>query len=118
MTTSLNIPQEQELHRLLEYERHACGDEGGIGRVAFPYRPNDMLQSELVQKGMLTVRDSTSHGAVVLISSDGYSYFAELQRMEVERRRASQRDLRIETFAVMLGAICVIVGFLLGRFLA
>lgn len=119
MATPLNIPQERELHRLLEYERATCGGSGeAMFRCAFPVRENDTLQAELIDKGMLAIRSDQRRGSVVVITSDGYSYFAELQRDEMERAREQRRDVRIATYSVMLGAICAIVGFIIGHIFA
>ncbi len=119
MVTSLNIPQERELHRLLEYERTTCGAGGeAMFRCAFPLLENNTLQTELIEKGMLAVRADQHRGSVVVITSDGYSYFAELQRSEMEHAREQRREVRIVTYSVMLGAICAIVGFIIGHIFA
>ena len=59
MAISLNIPQERELARLIDYERSTCSVEGElVYRCAFPYRPDDELQAELdriVEEGMFNI---------------------------------------------------------------
>ena len=48
-TIDLNILQERELARLLDYERATCTVDGDlVYHCAFPYRPDDDLQVELI----------------------------------------------------------------------
>lgn len=63
MAISLNIPQERELARLIDYERSTCSVEG-------------------------------------------------------ERVRREKRDARLIGLSALFAALCVVAGFLLGRFLA
>ena len=79
----LNIAQERELHRLLEYERRNCsaGNEL-VYHCAFPYRPDNDLQAELIDAGYLVAKADRAHGTIVRITSAGYSYFPELMREE------------------------------------
>lgn len=115
----LNIQQERELGRLLEYERSTCTVDGElVYRCAFPYRPNDDLQAELIARGALAKKDNDRHGAIVAITSDGYSYFPERNRIERERLRRERRETRLVGLASLFAALSVVVGFLLGRFLA
>lgn len=56
-TLSLNILQERELGRLLDYERATCSVDGElVYRCAFPYRPDDDLQRELIESGALIAK--------------------------------------------------------------
>ena len=108
MAISLNIPQERELARLIDYERSTCSVEGElVYRCAFPYRPDDDLQCELIKRG-----------TIVVITSDGYSFFLERNRAERERVRREKRDARLIGLSALFAALCVVAGFLLGRFLA
>lgn len=115
----LNIPQERELRRLIDYERATCSVEGElVYRCAFPFRPDDELQAELIERGALATKAEGRRGTIVVITSEGYSYFLEKARAERERVRREKRDARLIGFAAVLGAACVVVGFLLGRFVA
>ena len=53
-TIELNLMQERELERLIDYERSTCTVGGDlVYRCAFPYRPEDDLQHELIERGAL-----------------------------------------------------------------
>lgn len=118
MSISLNIPQERELQRLIDYERSTCSVNGElVYRCALPYRPNDELQAELIEAGALATKTDERRNTIVIITSSGYSYFMERQRAEHERLRRERRDLRLVTWAALFAALCVVVGFLLGKFL-
>ncbi|MEF9875494.1 MAG: hypothetical protein RSB04_05185 [Gordonibacter sp.] len=118
-TLTLNIPQERELQRLIDYERSTCSVEGDlVYRCAFPYRPDDELQAELIEQGALAARAEGKRGAIVVITSDGYSYFLEKRREQVERKRREKRDARLIALSALFAALCIIIGFLLGRFFA
>ena len=57
MTLELNLLQERELGRLIDYERATCTVNGElVYRCAFPYRPDDDLQCELIERGALARR--------------------------------------------------------------
>ena len=117
MAISLNIPQERELARLIDYERSTCSVEGElVYRCAFPYRPDDELQAELIDAGALAAKAEGKRGTIVVITSDGYSFFLERNRAERERRE--KRDARLIGLSALFAALCVVAGFLLGRFLA
>lgn len=116
MAISLNIPQERELARLIDYERSTCSVEGElVYRCAFPYRPDDDLQCELIERGALARRADERRGSVVAITSDGYSYFPAKDREEAETRRRSRREVRLVALSALFSAVCMAVGFLLGR---
>ena len=118
MTAALNIPQERELKRLIDFERKTCSVDGElVYRCALPYRPDDELQAELIEYGMLATRPDQRRGTIVVITTDGYSYFMEKARAEHEAARAHRREMRLLATGVAGGAICVVVGFLLGHFL-
>ena len=118
-TISLNILQERELARLLDYERATCTVDGElVYRCAFPYRPDDDLQTELIENGALVAKQDDKRGVVVTITSDGRSYFPEMQRAEAERIRRERRDSRLIALSALFAALCIVLGFLLGRFLA
>lgn len=79
-TIDLNILQERELARLLDYERATCTVDGDlVYHCAFPYRPDDDLQVELIAHGALMQKIDDRRGTVVTITSDGYSYFSHAQ---------------------------------------
>ena len=79
-TIDLNILQERELARLLDYERATCTVDGDlVYHCAFPYRPDDDLQVELIAHGALMQKIDDRRGTVVTITSDGYSYFPMLK---------------------------------------
>lgn len=60
-TIDLNILQERELARLLDYERATCTVDGDlVYHCAFPYRPDDDLQVELIAHGALMQKTTTA----------------------------------------------------------
>lgn len=92
-TIDLNILQERELARLLDYERATCTVDGDlVYHCAFPYRPDDDLQVELIAHGALMQKIDDRRGTVVTITSDGYSYFPMLKQEEEERKRRERRE--------------------------
>ncbi len=116
MTLELNLLQERELGRLIDYERATCTVNGElVYRCAFPYRPDDDLQCELIERGALARRADERRGSVVAITSDGYSYFRAKEREEAEARRRSRREVRLVALSALFSAVCMAVGFLLGR---
>ena len=71
-TIELNLMQERELERLIDYERSTCTVGGDlVYRCAFPYRPEDDLQHELIERGALVQKKDDRHGTVVAFPSDG-----------------------------------------------
>lgn len=115
-TIDLNLLQERELERLIDYERSTCTVNGDlVYRCAFPYRPDDDLQVELLERGALARKTDERRGAVVCITSDGYSYFPAKEREEAEARRRSRREVRLVALSALFSAVCMAVGFLLGR---
>ena len=118
-TITLNVMQERELARLLDYERATCSVNGDLAyRCAFPYRPDDDLQCELVACGALTRKTNSQRQTIVVISSDGYSYFPSKAAEEERLRKAQRRDTRLVGLSALFAALCVVIGFLLGHFLA
>ena len=119
MNAALNIPQERELRRLIDFERKTCSVDGElVYRCALPYRPDDELQSELIDHGMLAAHPDQRRGTIVVITTDGYYLdFMEKVRAEQERQRAHRREMRLVVAGVVAGALCVVAGFLLGHFL-
>ena len=118
MSLHLNYEQERELYRMLVYESRTCARNGKlVYHCAFPTRLNDALQQELVNKGMLERRADPARGPVVVITSDGYSYFPELDREEEREldRRRHERGLVVRTAIFCI--VCLVVGVLLGHFL-
>ena len=116
MTLELNLLQERELGRLIDYERATCTVNGElVYRCAFPYRPDDDLQCQLIERGALARRADERRGSVVAITSDGYSYFPAKDREEAETRRRSRREVRLVALSALFSAVCMAVGFLLGR---
>ena len=113
----LNILQERELGRLLDYERATCTVDGElVYRCAFPLRPDDDLQRELIERGALAKRPDDRRGTVVAITTDGYSYFPAKRKEQEERNRDKHHDTRLVGLSACFAAACVIIGFLLGRF--
>ena len=95
-TIDLNILQERELARWLDYERATCTVDGDlVYHCAFPYRPDDDLQVELIAHGALMQKIDDRRGTVVTITSDGYSYFPMLKQEEEERKRRERRETRL-----------------------
>ena len=95
-TIDLNILQERELARLLDYD----------------------LQVELIAHGALMQKIDDRRGTVVTITSDGYSYFPMLKQEEEERKRRERRETRLVGTAALFAALSVVIGFLLGKFFA
>lgn len=115
-TIDLNILQERELARLLDYERATCTVDGDlVYHCAFPYRPDDDLQVELIAHGALMQKIDDRRGTVVTITSDGYSYFPMLKQEEEERKRRERRETRLVGTAALFAALSVVIGFLLGK---
>ena len=80
----LNLLQERELGRLLDYERATCTVDGElVYRCAFPLRPDDDLQRELIERGALAKRPDDRRGTVVALTTDGYSYFPAKRKQQV-----------------------------------
>lgn len=117
-TIDLNILQERELARLLDYERATCTVDGDlVYHCAFPYRPDDDLQVELIAHGALMQKIDDRRGTVVTITSDGYSYFPMLKQEEEERKRRERRETRLVGTAALFAALSVVIGFLFGKVL-
>lgn len=115
----LNILQERELGRLLDYERATCTVDGElVYRCAFPLRPDDDLQRELIERGALAKRSDGKRGTVVAITTDGYSYFPAKRRAQEQQLRAQSRETRLVALSACFAAACVVIGFVLGRFVA
>ena len=66
---------------------------------------------------MLAAHPDQRRGTIVVITTDGYSYFMEKARAEQERQRAHRREMRLVVAGVVAGALCVVAGILLGHFL-
>ena len=112
----LNYMQERELHRLLEYERRVCRRPDGriVGQCAFPSRPDNDLQRELIAAGALVRRVDNMRGSIVVITSDGYSYFPELARIEQREIDQRRHERNMVVLTGVFCVICLIVGFVLG----
>ncbi len=114
----LNIAQERELHRLLEYERKTCSaGKDLVYHCAFPYRPDNDLQAELIELGYLATKTDRTHGTVVRITSDGYSYFPSLMREEDEKRKRAHRDSRLIGLTAIFIMLAMVIGFMCGYLL-
>ncbi len=117
MSISLNIPQEQELQRLVDYEQATCSMHGNlVYRCAFPYYPQDELQAELIAKGALARKADRQRGTVVVITTDGYSYLMEKQQEALERHRRARNNVLLVILSALCAALCVVVGFYLGHY--
>lgn len=114
----LNIMQERELSRLIDYERATCTIDGDmVYRCAFPYRPTDDLQAELIQRGALAPKSDGKRGTIVAITSDGYSYFPAKRAEQEEKLREQRRDTRLVGLSALFSAVALIVGILIGHFI-
>lgn len=115
MSLQLNLAQERELHRQIDYERSLCSaNSDPVFRCAFPYRPDNDLQAELIEAGALNVKNDPRHGTIVVISSSGYSHFPEKARDEKAEYDRARRDARLIGMTALFSAVCMAVGFLLG----
>ena len=116
----LNIQQEMELIRLIEFERakSATAEHRGL-QCAFPYRPDDRLQAELISLGALAVvarkQPDGSANPIVAITSQGYSFFTEKARRERDLRRQQRRDYTLVLISGAFAMLCTVIGFLVGR---
>lgn len=111
---SLNLAQERELHRLIDYERSlAEANADPLFRCAFPYRPDNDLQAELIDLKVLSLKQG-GHGNMVVISSYGYSYFPEKARLEMRNQQNACRDVKLIAIAALFSAAAMGIGFLLG----
>ena len=118
MAISLNIPQERELARLIDYERSTCSVEGElVYRCAFPYRPDDELQAELIDAGALAHRIECRAGVIYGPFNPVYGFGAVFMTVCLYWLR-EKRDARLIGLSALFAALCVVAGFLLGRFLA
>ena len=116
---SLNYYQECELARLLDYEFATCSANGElVCHCAFPYRPDDELQYELIAHGALGKRLDDHNQVVVIITSEGYSYFPARQREEAQRRAQRSHEVRLVVFSALFGVLCVVLGFVLGHYVS
>lgn len=114
----LNIMQERELSRLIDYERATCTIDGDmVYRCAFPYRPTDDLQAELIQRGALAPKSDGKRGTIVAITSDGYSYFPAKRAEQEEKLREQRRDTRLVGLSALFSAVALIAGILIGHFI-
>lgn len=116
----LNIQQEMELVRLIEFERAKSSSMSGESRkCAFPYRPDNVLQTELVSLGALAVMSQqTANGAtqpIVTITNEGYAFFTERARREREERKQQRRDYVLVLISGAFAMLCTVIGFLIGR---
>ena len=50
------------------------------------------------------------------LDTDGYSYFPAKRKEQEERNRDKHHDTRLVGLSACFAAACVIIGFLLGRF--
>lgn len=113
----LNIMQERELGRLIDYERATCTVDGEmVYRCAFPYRPDDDLQAELIQRGALAPKSDSKRGTIVAITSDGYSYFPAKRAEAEEKLRAEKHDSKLIAMSALFSAAALIIGILIGHF--
>ncbi|MEG0758084.1 MAG: hypothetical protein RR505_06720 [Raoultibacter sp.] len=116
----LNIQQEMELIRLIEFERAKSVSMGSEGRkCAFPYRPDNTLQAELISLGALAVMpQQTADGAtqpIVTITNEGYTFFTEKARREREDRKQQRRDYILVLISGAFAMLCTVIGFLIGK---
>lgn len=115
----LNLMQERELGRLIDYERSTCSVEGSlVYRCAFPFRPDDDLQVELIRAGALARKTDEQRGIVVTITSSGYSYFPAKRQAAEKREAEKKHDSRLIGMSAGFAAACVVIGVLLGKFLS
>ena len=116
----LTIQQEMELIRLIDFERAKSASLGGEGRrCAFPYRPDNRLQAELISLGALAVMSQqTAQGTahpVVTITDEGDAFFTEKARRERVERKQQRRDYTLVLISGAFAMLCTVIGFLVGR---
>ena len=112
----LNSRQAAELERLIAFERDCCSADGMVVyQCAFPLRPQDALQAELVDRGMLEVKTSAdSDRPFVVISAEGYSYVDRIEEEDRRERRLERRDWLIVLVSGLFGMLCTLIGLLIG----
>ena len=82
---------------------------------AFPLRPQDALQAELVDRGMLEVKTSAdSDRPFIVISAEGYSYVDRIEEEDRRERRLERRDWLIVLVSGLFGMLCTLIGLLIG----
>lgn len=114
----LNIMQERELARLIEYERATCTVDGDmVYRCAFPYRADDDLQMELIKRGALKAKSDSTKGTIVAITSDGYSYFPAKQAEQEQQLQMQKRETKLIALSAAFSAVALIIGILIGHFI-
>ncbi len=114
--TRLNSRQLAELERLIAFERDRCSADGMVVyQCAFPLRPHDPLQAELVDAGVLAVKTSAdSDRPFVVISPDGYACVDRIEERERRERRWERRDWLIVLVSGLFGMLCTLIGLLIG----
>lgn len=116
----LNGRQMAELQRLVEFERDKCSASGMVVyQCAFPLRPHDPLQAELVESGVLAVKTTAeSDRPFVAITREGYAFVEEREEAELEQRRQERRDWTVVLVSGLFGMLCTIIGVFVGMNLA
>lgn len=112
----LNSRQAAELERLIAFERDRCSADGMVVyQCAFPLRPQDPLQAELVDAGVLVVKTSAdSDRPFVVIAPEGYACIDRVEEQERRERYWERRDWAIVLIAGLFGMLCTLIGLLIG----
>lgn len=120
MDKRLNGRQLAELQRLVDFERDKCSASGMVVyQCAFPLRPHDPLQAELVEAGVLAVKSSAdSDKPFVAITQEGYALIEEREEADREQRRMERRDWTVVLVSGLFAMLCTVIGVLLGMSLA
>ena len=113
----LNNRQEEELVRLVAFEREKCSVDGRQPfHCAFPLRRDDRNQNDLIKLGMLAVkRTSGQSRPFVAITPLGYAFVEEREQALAEIKQLQRRDTRLVLVSGAFATFSCILGFIIGR---
>ena len=124
MQDRLSAYDEKVLRRLIQLET-ARRQERKQGPLAFVKRDTEAgsAMRRLDQMGMIGAMYKDNNPYVVEVLAKGYSYLgivdeerAEVLRVERHRKEDRRHDWLVSVFTVLVAMVCVIAGFLIGKF--
>ncbi len=113
----LNNRQEEELVRLISFEREKCTVDGNQAyHCAFPLRREDRNQNELIKLGMLAVkRNPQTKRPFVVVTPLGYAFVEEREQALAEIKSLQRRDTRLVLVSGAFACLSTVIGFIVGR---
>lgn len=116
----LNDRQEEELVRLVGFERNKCMFDGVQPyHCAFPLKRDDRNQHDLVKLGMLAIKmHQGTNRPFVCITPLGYAFVEEREAALEEVKRLQQRDVRLVILSGLFACVCTLAGVVMGRMLS